>query len=520
MTKQLLTVLAAIIFTSSCAIKVNIDSVKVPNINNGGNSALVGTAADYFYYAKNNIVILKGRSVSLTPSTNGTELAYSVSPALPSGLEIDSETGVISGTATSVTAAADYTVTEENEFCNLTTVVRIAVYDGYYADVVASDASDDSVADGICYSATAGGCTLRAAIETANNQAGTQMIQLSANTYNLTSALPNITGDTIIAGVSPTLTILKPSADYTNRGFFVQAANVKVYDVTMTKFDNVSAANGGAAIYVNTGSLDVYRAYFLENKTTGGWSQARNAGAIFFNAATGNIYDSQFVGNTATSNAGAVNIYSSAVTIHGSYFENNTADFGSAVVTFTNATSLIENSTFYDNYARSTGTLADDGNAQTTLKNVTIYKNRVNSTTRSAGIFSHDGTAADYTLSNTIIAANHTDGNDAIILNLASNSAATTQFVSLGHNLISSNEYAGSFVAEGDMLATDPVVDTAGPLYNGGWSKTILLDSSSPAIDAGGNASCTATDQRGIIRPQNYSGNATAFCDIGAVEMK
>ncbi len=47
---------------------------------------------------------------------------------------------------------------------------------------------------------------------------------------------------------------------------------------------------------------------------------------------------------------------------------------------------------------------------------------------------------------------------------------------------------------------------------NGGDTATHALLAGSPAIDAGDNAACPATDQRGITRPQG------AACDIGAYE--
>lgn len=60
-------------------------------------------------------------------STGGTITSYTVSPSLPAGLKIDSSTGVISGTPSSVTAAADYTVTGANNSGSTTAVVNIKV---------------------------------------------------------------------------------------------------------------------------------------------------------------------------------------------------------------------------------------------------------------------------------------------------------------------------------------------------------------------------------------------------------
>jgi hypothetical protein len=59
-----------------------------------------------------------------------------------------------------------------------------------------------------------------------------------------------------------------------------------------------------------------------------------------------------------------------------------------------------------------------------------------------------------------------------------------------------------------------------GPLQdNGGSPWTQALLDASPAVDAGENASCLMTDQRGIKRPQDGNGDGSAVCDIGAFEI-
>jgi hypothetical protein len=42
----------------------------------------------------------------------------------------------------------------------------------------------------------------------------------------------------------------------------------------------------------------------------------------------------------------------------------------------------------------------------------------------------------------------------------------------------------------------------------------------SPAIDAGNNSACPATDQRGVVRPQDGDGVGTNLCEIGAYEVR
>ncbi len=66
---------------------------------------------------------------ALTPSVAGQVTAYSVAPALPAGLGINATTGVISGTPTTVTALANYTVTASNASGSITATVAVVVND-------------------------------------------------------------------------------------------------------------------------------------------------------------------------------------------------------------------------------------------------------------------------------------------------------------------------------------------------------------------------------------------------------
>jgi Putative Ig domain len=64
---------------------------------------------------------------SLSPTVTGTVTAYSVSPALPAGLSLDTTTGRISGTPTVAAAQATYTVTASNATGSTTFAVVLTV---------------------------------------------------------------------------------------------------------------------------------------------------------------------------------------------------------------------------------------------------------------------------------------------------------------------------------------------------------------------------------------------------------
>ncbi|MBD0725879.1 hypothetical protein B6A10_11875, partial [Flavobacterium sp. L1I52] len=88
-------------------------------------------------------VFTKGTAITaLIPIVSGgTVVSYSVSPALPAGLSLDTTTGIISGTPTTVTAATDYTVTATLLSASIVTYVSITVNDIppvglYYSDSI------------------------------------------------------------------------------------------------------------------------------------------------------------------------------------------------------------------------------------------------------------------------------------------------------------------------------------------------------------------------------------------------
>src|ERR1035438_4315892 len=80
----------------------------------GGGSTLSSPAPTNLSYPNNNSAsFVSGTSVNISPASisGTTPITYSISPALPTGLTINSSTGVISGTLTVVQPATNYTIT-------------------------------------------------------------------------------------------------------------------------------------------------------------------------------------------------------------------------------------------------------------------------------------------------------------------------------------------------------------------------------------------------------------------------
>ncbi|MBJ7391562.1 MAG: putative Ig domain-containing protein, partial [Chthoniobacterales bacterium] len=66
-------------------------------------------------------------------SSGGAVVSYAVSPALPAGLTLNTSTGVISGTPTTLATAANYTVTAANTGGSTTAALNLAVISVYSA---------------------------------------------------------------------------------------------------------------------------------------------------------------------------------------------------------------------------------------------------------------------------------------------------------------------------------------------------------------------------------------------------
>jgi hypothetical protein len=93
----------------------------------GGTGPIQGTApSDLTYTSPLNAVV--GAAITpLSPSVNGTVAGYSVNPELPSGLSLNTTTGVISGTPTAGATQAAYTITASNSSGSTTFSLSVAV---------------------------------------------------------------------------------------------------------------------------------------------------------------------------------------------------------------------------------------------------------------------------------------------------------------------------------------------------------------------------------------------------------
>jgi CSLREA domain-containing protein len=212
-------------------------------------------------------------------------------------------------------------------------------------------------------------------------------------------------------------------------------------------------------------------------------------------------FGNAIAGNSAAGGGGIANYYGPS-TIENTAIVDNSVHFVSggggifsrAPMTLTNVT-LSGNMSTYGGAIRTYGATADMH-----LRNVTISDNTA-LYDGSDGI-SHAAESV-HTLENTIIGDNN-----------GGNCAGDATIVSLGHNLDSDGS-----CGLGDPTDITGVSPLLGPLQdNGGSTLTHALQPGSPAIDAGDNGVCPATDQRGESRPQDGDADGNSDCDVGAYE--
>ena len=245
--------------------------------------------------------------------------------------------------------------------------------------------------------------------------------------------------------------IIENGAGTTGAGIY----NSGTLEVNNSTFSGNSANDMGGGIY-NLGTLEV------NNSTFSGNSTAYYGGGIY-NLGTLTVDNSTFSGNFSIDGGGIYN--RGTLEVNNNTFSGNSADLGGGI--FNDGTLIVDNSTFSSNSASSSG----------------------------GGIYNSSFGLLGF--KNTIL-ANSLSGLDCYN-NSGSVDPGNT------NNLVETQSGCGTPAITSDPLLA-PLAD------NGGATQTMALNIGSPAIDAGDNAACESSDQRGITRPQGI------LCDLGAYE--
>ena len=261
-------------------------------------------------------------------------------------------------------------------------------------------------------------------------------------------------------------------------------------DVNNSLFTKNDGYMGGGI--ANYGTTTITHTVFTANTASTG-------GAIYNEFAPLRITESTISGNTAIWNSGGGLAISRGTAIVQMSTVSGNVSKGSGGGVSSSGFLYLTNSTVSGNSAATNGgglEIQEDfiATTATTLLNSTLANNTAGG--QGGNIYRGAVASTKVKLKNTLVASGSPNNCD---------SGVTSQ----GNNLESANTCG--LTAAGDKKSTDPKL---GPLQNnGGTTNTRALLSGSPAIDAGTNVGCPATDQRGIARPQGSA------CDIGAYEV-
>ncbi|HEU0295738.1 MAG TPA: choice-of-anchor Q domain-containing protein [Anaerolineales bacterium] len=314
-------------------------------------------------------------------------------------------------------------------------------------------------------------------------------------------------GGIIITGGSLALTNVTFNDNFADIGGGLYMSVGTSANLENVSFDSNNSATYGAGILNESGTLTVNNGTFTNNIAINDGGGINSSGSLI-------ISNSTFSTNSAYLGAGILVSDGTATVTDSTFFGNSTSGLAGGAGIMNGGTVTVANSTFYDNAADGAGGALFNGNIMTvtnsTFANNTAYNGGgiwnggaltvTNSTlsgqaadNQGGGIYNEAG--GNLLIRNAILWGN-TGGE---IENIAGNMPAVTYSIVQGG-------YAGT-----GNLSADP---NLGPLQNnGGLTETMALLPGSPAIDAGDDANCPATDQRGVIRSQG------AHCDIGAYEL-
>ncbi len=278
--------------------------------------------------------------------------------------------------------------------------------------------------------------------------------------------------------------------------------NPRYLTISNSVFSGNHAAAAGGGIY-NSNTMFIASTVFSGN-TSGGVG-----GGIHNDYSPSTISDTTLLGNTATYFGGGISNFGE-LSVNNSTISGNGSIYGGGIFNgnYDNYSKLtVINSTISGNNAFDLGGGICNGiyyNADyygtITVTNSTLSNNNANN---GGGIYNFPDLGLT-TLYNSIVTYS-TNGDNC----------AGYSITDAGYNIEDTNT-CGFDPANGSKPNTDPKLGLL--RNNGGPTTTHALLFGSPAIDAGDDANCPATDQRGVIRPIDGDEDGEAVCDIGAFE--
>lgn len=405
----------------------------------------------------------------------------------------------------------------------LSPCVKIGVVGGSETFIVntTNDVVDANLTDGVCDSdlVTAGEqCSLRAAVQQANQNSGANTILLPIGDFLITrsgtdhTALNgdfDITDDLTITGAGAHLTHV--DGNNLDRVFDIRStANVLIQGVTVQNGYPGSSAGGGILIN-STASLE------LEGVTVMNNSVGAAGGGGIYNQGTLNVANSTVIDNQAGMNGGGFWQWGGTSTWLNSTFTGNAAiGNGGAIAAESSGTVILGNVSIVYNTADLNGLNNDGGGiyqsgATVSLQNSIVAENS-------------DLTAEGYPNGHADCMGTLTSTGYNLIGDQAKQNNANPPGCALSGG---TGDSIGGFWLFSNYITWYAGLEPT-PELNGGTtlSHSPIASASGMSVDWGnpgapgtGGGTCEAFDQRGQARPIDGGTNGIAECDRGAVEL-
>jgi hypothetical protein len=424
----------------------------------------------------------------------------------------------------------------------------------------ACDGATITVDDGTSTVATDGRCSLREAINNANSdsdttsgdcaagEVGRDTIELATDVeltevdnqmppFGGANGTPVITTDIVIDGNQHVVARGHAAPDFRilQVGSYGYGPGALTLNEVTIRNGRTEFGDGGGIGVAAYGDLTLMKSHVVGN-TAASWG-----GGIFASANSVSITDSTISGNTASGEGGGIVAYRGATTITNSVVSDNSAVDGGGISFHSSSggvavidTAISHNfasrhgggvmgpwgltvtgSTIEGNFAGQDGGGINSWDVQITASTISgntaggsgggirggypHYPLELSQTTLSGNAASSGGGIDGYVEIRQSIVANSVGGD------------CSGSISDHGVNLDSDGTCGAGF---GAITGLDPVLDD-----NGGPTKTHALLRGSSAIDSGEDE-CLATDQRGVVRPQDGDGDGIALCDAGAFEFQ
>ena len=229
----------------------------------------------------------------------------------------------------------------------------------------------------------------------------------------------------------------------------------------------------------------------------GGNVPRRFGGGMYNDSSSPTVTNMTFRGNSASPAAGCTTTHSNPTLTNVTFRGNSASNSGGGMYN-TGSSPTLTNVTFSGNSATFGGGMHNTSGSNPTLKNATFGGNSASNNGGGMYNFGCPGGCGNPQVSNTIFWGN-TAPTGAQIYN--------EYYVAA---IVSDSVVEGGYAGGSNILTGNPNLGALGNF--GGSTPTIPLLAGSSAINTGNDATCAATDQRGVARPQG------AHCDIGAFE--